>query len=273
MSRARTVRPGHRWQPTGVSRNRRVAGRLRWLRPSLSGLRWRARWSRALLLVLVVAVVASGGYWVYRSPLLSVREVNVEGANQLSPALMRDIAGLEGESLLHPDFEGARARLLALPLVKEAQVGYDWPNGARIKIIERVPWGSWQAGDQRFVVDDEGVVLNVPPPEGAPVIVQTDGPLPEGRVDPGTIAAAILLVPTSEQTLGRSVVALKFSQESGLTAVLSGGDGPDVEVTFGDAQGYEFKVAALYAVLRQADEEGRVVRRVDLRFGDRVAVQ
>jgi hypothetical protein len=38
-------------------------------------------------------------------------------------------------------------------------------------------------------------------------------------------------------------------------------------------QRYEYKIAALFAVLQQAQDEGRNPTRVDLRFGDRVAVQ
>ena len=272
------MRPGTRWQP-GVGREpvRRVAGRsrIRWPRPRLP--HGSARWRRAGLAALVVALMTLGGWWVYQSPLLSIREVTVEGSNALSPQVVRSVAGLEGRSILRPDFSGARQRLLALPMVKEAQIGRDWPTGVWITVVERAPWGVWQAGGQRFVVDDEGVVLDMPAPEGAPVIVQLDAPAPltpGDRVDPGALAVARELVPTAERTLGRRVIALEFSRASGLTVVLAGGpDRPELRATFGDGQGYEFKVATLYALLRRADEDGRTLRRVDLRFGDRVAVQ
>jgi cell division protein FtsQ len=235
-----------------------------------------ARWHRAVLLALVLAAMVVGGWWLYRSPQLSVREVTVEGNVVLSPEVARSVADLEGRSIIRPDFEGARQRLLALPLVKDVRIDRDWPAGARITIVERVPWGLWSASggsDQRFVIDEEGVVLDLPAPEGAPVIVQTDAAslsLASGdRVDPGAIAVARELVSTAERTLGRSVVALEFSRASGLTAVLT----DDLRVTFGDAQGYEFKVAVVFALLQQAEEEGRTLHRVDLRFGDRVAVQ
>ena len=221
--------------------------------------------------------MALGGWWLYRSPLLSVREVTVEGSEILSPEMIRSIAGLEGQSLVRPDFEGTRQRLLALPMVKDAQISRDWPSGARIIIVERAPWGVWQVGGQRFVIDDEGVVLDLPAPAGAPVILQTDAasPLAPGdRVDPGAVAVARQLVPTAERTLGRPLVGLEFSQTSGLQVMLAGGpDEPALRAVFGDAQGYDFKVATLYTLLQRADEEGRTLRRVDLRFGDRVAVQ
>ena len=88
-------------------------------------------------------------------------------------------------------------------------------------------------------------------------------------MDAGAIAVAHELVASSEQTLGRSVTGLEFSQASGLTAVLEN----DLRVAFGDDQGLDFKVAALFAVLEDAAAEGRSLKSVDLRFADRVAVQ
>jgi cell division protein FtsQ len=203
---------------------------------------------------------------------MSVHGVSVEGNVALSAEALRGVAGLDGESLVRPDFDAARERLLTLPMVKAADVGRDWPFGAHITVVERQPWGVWQAGAQRVGIDDEGVVLDLPPPEGAPAIVQTDAaPLlvPGNRVDFGAVAVARELVASAEQTIGRPVVALEYSQASGLTAVLQG----DLRVSFGDAQGYQFKLAALFAVLERAQEQGQAVHRVDLRFGDRVAVQ
>lgn len=274
MAKQRTTRPGYRWQPVLGSRlNRRVAGRTRWRLSSLSVPRWAARWRQAALLTLALAATVGGGWWLYESPLLSIQDVTVQGNVVLSPEAVRSVADIEGRNITRPDFEGARQRLLTLPAVKDVRIGRDWPNGAHITIVERAPWGLWQMGDQRFVVDEEGVVLDLPAPAGAPVIVQTDAAstvvLPGDHVDPGAVALARELLATAERTVGRSVVGLEFSRASGVTAVLS----DDLRVTFGDVQGYEFKVAALFAVLQQAVEQGRTVHRVDLRFGDRVAVQ
>lgn len=255
----------------------RVAGRRRWRSPRLVLPRWYERWRRVALFGVIVALAMFGGWWVYGSPLLSIRDVTVEGNVALSPDVVRSVAGLEGESIVWPDFAGARERLLSLALVKDVEISRDWPAGATITIIERAPWALWDVGGRRFVVDDEGVVLDLPAPANALIIVQIDAvaPLAPGdRVEPGAMAVARRLVPTAQRTLGRRVVALEFSQASGLTVVLDGGpDQPRLRATFGDAQGYEFKVAALYAVLRQAQEEGRTLRSVDLRFGDRVAIQ
>lgn len=306
MARERTTsRPGSQWQPLGVKSKRatpqqraatqRHAGSLRrtgppqrasvskrWRLPSLRlGLHLEAprisrRWRRVGLVVAAASIIALGAVSLYQSPLLSIRGVSVEGNATLSTELLTNVADLEGQSIVRPNFAAAEQRLIALPMVKHAQIRRDWPTGARVIVVERRPWAVWQAGSEHYVIDDEGIVLDVPAPKDVPVIVQLDGgePLAPGdKVDFGAIDVARRLVPTAERTLGRRVVSLEFSQASGLTAVLAGQGGPRLRARFGDANGYEFKIAALYAVLRQADQEGRQLREVDLRFGGRVAVR
>lgn len=277
------MRPGSKWQPVvgrrlnrgvAVARpKRRVAGRRQLQLPRVEVPHISVAWRRIIGIVIIAGLAGFGGWWVYQSPLLSVRSVAVDGNGVLTDDVVRSVAGLDGDSLIQPDLEGARARLLALPNVKDVQLTRDWPAGVHIAIVERLPWGVWQAGGQTHVIDAEGVVLDLPPPAGAPVVVQTDAPAtplaPGDTVDVGTVAVARELVSTAEQTVGRQVLSLEFSQATGLTAVLSG----DLRVVFGDVQGYEFKIAALYAVLEQAQAAGKELHRIDLRFGDRVAVQ
>ena len=222
---------------------------------------------------LFMVGIALGGWLLYNSSALTVQDVHVKGATTLDPELVAAAAGVEGQSLFTADLDGARERVEALPRVKEAAVSRDWLRNVRVTIVERQPWGLWQASGRIYVIDDEGVVLDLPSIENAPLIVQTDqlsAPLVAGdRVDAGAVAVANHLALEAERTIGRPVVALEFSKARGLVALLDG----DLRVAFGDAQGYEFKVATLFAVLQQAAEEGRSLRNVDLRFGDRVAVQ
>ncbi|MEX0786638.1 MAG: FtsQ-type POTRA domain-containing protein [Dehalococcoidia bacterium] len=278
MGKERAMRPERRAppfatgrpQPLVAGRTRRRMPRVRM--PAVNG------WSRrASLLAVAVVGLTVGGWWVYQSPLLAVQDVTVEGNSSVSTDLVLSIAGIEGNSIVRPGFGGAEERLIALPLVKDVQISRDWPNGARITVVERTPWGQWQIGDARYTIDVEGVVLELPAPLAGPVIKQTDAssePVAPGDVmDAGAVAVAQELVSTTEQTLGRSVLSLEFSQATGVTAILDGNAASGLRVAFGDAQALDFKVAALFAVLQDAEDEGRTLSRVDLRFGDRVAVQ
>lgn len=275
MARRRAGRPGDNWQPVAV---KRVAGRTRRHLPKMKAPALPENWRRFAIPVAIIAAVAVGGWWLYSSPLLSIQDVKIEGNSAVSADFARAVADLDGQSIFEVDLDAARARLLALPHVKNVEISRNWPNGITIALTERTAWGLWQLGVSRYVVDEEGIVLNLPAPAGAPLIVQRDASTVSltlgDQVDAGAMAVATQLVATAEQTLNRFVSSLEFSRADGVTAVLSSRTGrPDLRVVFGDAQGYEFKVASLFAVLRQADQEGRVLSRVDLRFGERVAVQ
>jgi len=248
----------------------RVAGRRKISAPALPKIDARSR--KVSLAVAALLLAMAGGWWLYNSPVFALHGVAVEGNSVLSGDVIRQVAGVDGQNIVRPDFAGARERLLAFPMIKDAKVSRDWPFGARVTVVERQAWGVWQSGDQRNVIDDEGIVLTLPEPQNAPVIVQTDPsvPLQAGdRVDASAVAVAKQLVATAEQAIGQPVARIEYSQTTGLTAVLS----DSVRVSFGGLDNYEFKLAALYSVLQRAQDKGMSVHAVDLRFGDRVAVE
>jgi len=263
-SGVRRQRPQRSTTPTAGRREIRV--------PTITLPKFDARARKISLAVVAMAAAMTAGFWLYNSPVLALHGVKVDGNVVLSDDVVRQVAALEGQSIVRPDFAGAQDRLQAFPLIKDAKVSRDWPFGAHVTVVERQPWGVWQIGEQRYVVDDEGVVLTLPEPQNAPAIVQTDfaGPLrPGDKVDASAVAVAKQLFATAQQSIGEPVARLEFSQITGLTAVLA----DDVRVSFGGLAHYEFKLAALYAVLERAQEKGESVHAVDLRFGDRVAVE
>lgn len=65
----------------------------------------------------------------------------------------RDVA------MTHVDLEGLRARVLALPWVKDARVSRQWPNGLIVDIVERTPHAVARRADRLMLVDVEGVDL------------------------------------------------------------------------------------------------------------------
>jgi cell division protein FtsQ len=229
------------------------------------------------LLALLLAGAFAGAWWLYESPYLTVHEVRVVGASQLSEQQVRAAAGIDGASTFGLDLRAAEARLEALPQVRSATIAKHGWSGATIRIEERVPWGSWQINGVNVPVDIDGYVLEgVQAPEGAPVIVEVapQRAISAGdRMDPGAIQLAARLVDESERTFGRTVRGLAYRQSAGLSVVLSGADVDSAPVwaTFGDSRDYDYKVAALYVLLERAREADLKLTAIDLRFGSRLS--
>lgn len=77
----------------------------------------------------------------------------------------------EGTPLIRLDTEGIAAQVAALPTVSEASVQRDWPRGARIEIVPRMPVaiaGSAE-GESVDLVGADGVVVAQSTPDAVPV--------------------------------------------------------------------------------------------------------
>ncbi len=233
--------------------------------------------ARLVLLAMLLGTLFAGAWWLYQSPYMSLHEVRVTGASQLSEQEVRAVAAIDDASAFRVDLAAAEARLEALPRVRSATIEKHGWTAATIAIEERVPWGSWQINGVDVPVDIDGYVLDgVRAPEGSPVIIEVEPrrAIKAGdRLDPGAIQLAARLVNESERTFGRRVVAMAYRQAAGLTVVLSGGDidGAVIWATFGDSRDYDYKVAALYVLIEQAREADVKLTAVDLRFGSRLS--
>ncbi len=233
--------------------------------------------ARAAFAATVMALLAWTAWWGYHAPWVTVQHVTVTGAVQLTPKQVEAAAHVDGASVFGLDLKPAQARVAALPGVRSATVTRNGWNGVTIALQERTVWGSWQMNGVNVPIDADGYVLaGQAAADGAPVIQEIDPQrvLNAGdRVDPGAVDAAVKLVRDSESAFGRTVLALVYRQNAGLTAVLSGSadDGKPLWVTFGDSRDYDYKVAALYVLIEQAQQNDLALNTVDLRFGDRLS--
>ncbi|HEY8492162.1 MAG TPA: cell division protein FtsQ/DivIB [Dehalococcoidia bacterium] len=253
------------------SRRLPVTGALRPQEPG--GLRRRLRLSAAwvqagLLAVLLAAAVGAAGTFLYRSDLLRVRTVTVEGAVALDPAEVAARADLLGHSVITLDTDDAERRLrAAYPDLRGVAVARDWPRGAVVRLQERTPWAIWYSGDSRYVIDEEGVVLSRgEPPPGAVTVRQLDGRTdlrPGDRVDADALHLAQRVLGAAPQ--GVRVAEFRYHADQGLLAVTE----DNVEVRLGDGVDLEYKLAVWAALLEAAADAGRRVSLIDLRFGDR----
>lgn len=197
----------------------------------------------------------------------------MEGTRVLDAEELAVVSGLLGTSALFPDTGGARERLESVPMVNSVTFERAWPRGMRVIVQERRPWGFWEAGDRRYIVDEDGFVLErVLPDEGAPVIRHLDatGSLEAGdQVDTEAVAATRQLEESAIERLGLALVSVEYRDRDGLTAVFEG----NLRVAFGDGQDFDYKMAALRALLDETGQQGAEVATVDLRFGERIAFQ
>ena len=238
--------------------------------------RMTARQARAGAVFAIAALLLAAAWWAYNSPYLTVQDVQVTGATQITPDQVRAAAGVDGDSVLRLDLDAARARVDALPKVANVSVEKDGWNSVAIHVTERSAWGSWQINGANVAVDPEGYVLDGEAPAGSPVIVELNPERvlnPGDRLDTGAVQLAAKLMVESERAFGRRVMALLYKQDSGLTVVLAPPDvdGKPIWVTFGDSRDYEFKVASLYVLFEQAKQQKLTLNTVDLRFGDRLS--
>lgn len=231
----------------------------------------RIRLRRALATVAGLALIATA-ISLYLSPALRVHNIEVVGATQVDPGKVRELASLEGDSMLHLDIAGAEQQIGYLPLVSGIRIERRWPATVRIVVSERQPWGYWQAGDVRYVIDAEGVVLaDVPPAEGAPIIIDGNPVrlVPGDRVDLDAVQLAHTLILRVPGSLGLNIASFEYSVAQGLALVTDAG----YRVVLGDSQNVDYKLAAWKAVEDQMGRDSMPGHVLDLRFRDRPSFQ
>ncbi len=143
--------------------------------------------------VLGVAVLLVGGWFLVHTPLFSARSVSVTGNVHETEAEVVSQAGLASHPpLLDIDTGAAAARLEKLPWVRSASVHVSWPDGVHIAVTEETPTftvstaaGTWESlsNDGRVLEESATrppglLLLTVPQTPGAPgtVLSAKDSP-------------------------------------------------------------------------------------------------
>jgi cell division protein FtsQ len=98
------------------------------------------RTTRWIALVVVVTLVASGVWVVWFSSLLSVREVRVLGAIEVSADSVRQAAAVPARiPLARVDVAGIEQRVGAISRVASVEVRRGWPDVLVVVVTERTP--------------------------------------------------------------------------------------------------------------------------------------
>lgn len=92
---------------------------------------------------------------------LGISKVTIGGLTELHQAEILEAAGITDKiSLAFLDAAEVRARIEALPLVREASVRKLYPHELAITITERQPAALWQKQGELFVVAGDGTVID-----------------------------------------------------------------------------------------------------------------
>ena len=150
-----------------------------------------------LLLVGAVAL----GLLLYFTPLMSVREVAVDGIQAVQRDDVLNAMGVRnGTPLLQVDTDVVADRVAAIRRVASARVQREYPSTLRITIVERVPVAVKDFPDGSHLFDRDGVdFATAPPPPGLPYF-DVDNP---GPSDPSTKAALQVLTALQPQVAGQ----------------------------------------------------------------------
>jgi cell division protein FtsQ len=192
-------------------RSRKRFARRQWRR------RWHA-WRYVLIGVLVVALVATGVWFVYFSSALTVKRVDIDGQHLLSRRQVLASAKVPvGEHLALVDVDAIAARVRALAEVRSADVSRKWPDSIRIDIRERVAVAVIDIGGQLRGLDSEGVVFNTyaKAPPGLPRISSTSQTTREALEEAAAVVAALprelsaMIDHLEVQTVDRITLALR----------------------------------------------------------------
>lgn len=220
----------------------------------------------AFFRVMAVTIGTSIAGVLYTMPVLAVTEVDIRGQDRLSAETILALADVEGRNVLTLDLPGARGRLLSNPWVRDATAQRRLPAAVNIRIDERRPAAVWQTGNDRFLMAEDGVLLE--PASGTPelpVIVDLDVvPRMAGEQAPrGPAALAQDLGRELPKAAGETIAGFEYQSKTGLTVVTSGG----LRVVFGNATDLALKLAVYREVVARDEINDLRIREIDVRFG------
>jgi cell division protein FtsQ len=201
----------------------------------------RHRRYRALGIALGVVVSVAVVWLVWFSPVLSVKQVRVVGADGEQSAAVLAAARIPlAVPLARIDSDGAQAAVLALPWVSSAEVRRGWPTEVVIAVEPRTAIAIDAATKKG--VDASGVVF-----ESATPLPKT---LPSVKAEGVGLEAAMSVIATLPPDLAPRVDVVSATTRDDVDLVMRSG----AQVHWGSADQTELKAQVLRALLRHKQE-------------------
>ncbi len=257
----------------------------RFRRPDVRpGKRGRLGSIRRRVVRLVIFTVILGGVGLEASVLvlktraLSIDRVVFHGNHRLSDGEVQAlVTGLRGEGILGANLEKYRARLLDSPWVADARLRRVLPSTVEVTITERVPMAAARLGQQLYLVDGDGVIID----EYGSQYAEFDLPVVDGLASApaggqtliderrARFAGTVLDAATTRSTLKVRISQLDVSDVHDAVVVL---EGDPTLLHLGDTQFAERLQRYLEMAPTLRDKFGDLDY-VDLRFGDHIPLR
>ncbi len=236
-------------------------------RLSLGELGWRARG----LILIVVLVVAAGGYWFWfrDSSFVAINDVDVVGTTSgEGPAVVEELtAAAEEMSTLNVDRGRLEEIATSFRTIAAVDVDPNFPHGLRLELSERPPAMLAANGEKEAdaipVAADGTVLAGVPVPEDDGLPMLDLGNSPAGGELGGEALEKALVAGAAPAPLRALIGDVEETKDFGLVVTLEGG----FPVRFGSPDGVAAKWNAAAAVL--ADPELEYASYVDVRVPGR----
>lgn len=230
--------------PTGRSPRREQS------QPERQSGRWGAIWGTGRLAALVLAIICTGGLiYLLTANALTVQQLAISGESLTSEEEIAARGGVTGHNIFTVDAQVVADRLTALPTVREARVWGELPGRLVIHIVERQPALVWRIGNDRFLLDENGVVMLHNPPEDRtrdlPTVTMRDVEAPQvgSYVDATTVATLVQLLRRAPE-YGLPIAALDYSPKDGIILHLD----QNRQILMGNGTRLEEKLAVSAAI-------------------------
>lgn len=241
--------------------------------------RFSQRLWRLLCLGVILAVLVTGGVLassrVVDARLMAVDRVVVQGNQRVSVQEIFALVGdVRGQSLLLVDLEQVRARLLDSPWVASVAVRRVLPSTIDVRLVEREPVAIARLGQQLYLVDGTGVIID----EYGPQHADFDLPIADGMavtlesggsgIDPARaqLVARFLSALAARPELRRSISQIDVSVGGNVAVLLN--DDPTL-LHLGDEQ-FVDRLRTYLEIRPTLMERMDDIESVDLRYGANV---
>ena len=244
---------------------------------------FRARLSwRAARVVISTVLIAYGTYracaLVVRASSLQVRRIAVHGNVRVSGGEVQALVdGLRGSSILTADLAAYRQRLLESPWIADVALRRVLPSTVEVFVSERRPIGLCRLGNQLYLVDRAGTVID----EFGPQYAEFDLPIIDGLVRPPSsgepalderradLAARVVDALAARSDLAQRVSQIDVSDLHDAVLLL---DGDTALLHLGDDEFLE-RLQSYVDLAPALRERVPDIDYVDLRFDSRVYVR